>query len=332
MNDDIMDIFEEFVEDYIPEEKQEEIPDPEVQAAEEAAKRETEENDSEREAWIKRSKEKRDAAFANIKAESEKVFKKRTELIDYLTVQAYFDRYPVRNCLLITAQLPGATRLKPFDEWKDEGRHIKKGAKAITLLEPGEEYTRRDGTVGRYYNTRALFDISQVTGGKYISSAHDGDVKEKLKWLFKTAKALDLNPRSYGEDGGRAAFYQQTKDAIYINTSVGFEIVYPQLCVELAHAVIANGHKDYTRRQYGSICEMAGYIMCVRNNVSVSEDAIPLRIAPGYEELKEKEVIKILEEVRSAANTLSLTIHTLKEGEMRERQKTEIHQPQSKGL
>lgn len=316
MDNDIMKIFEEFVEDYVPEteeEKKEDIPSPEQQAAEETAKREQKERDREKQAWIKNAKEKRDAAFKMITAKAERVMKKQTDLIDYLTVQAHFDRYPVRNCLLIASQLPGATRLKSFDEWKDESKKIKKGAKAVTILEPGDEYQREDGSVGRYYNTRALFDISQVTGGKYQPPTDEPDMANKLRILFKTVDTFDVKPCSYGENGGRAAFFQAGSKSVYVNKSASLEILYPQLCVELAHTVISNNNNRYTRKQYGSICEMVGYILCVRNNVNVPADAIPLRIAPEYEELKEKKVINILEEVRGTANTLSRIMQTLKE-------------------
>ncbi len=335
MNDDILEVFREFVEEYTPEEpeksKEERIPEPEISEEEEAARRAKEDSEREKQMWIQSAKEKRDAAFKMIKTKSERVLRKRTDLIDYLTVQARFDRYTVNNCLLIAAQLPGAIKLKSFDDWKAEDRNIKRGAKAITILEPGDEYIRADGSVGRHYNTRALFDISQVTGGRLEPEPSSEKMKDKLVTLFKTIQLLDRKLCSYGEDGGRAAFFQAGKKAVYVNKSADLDVLYPQLCVELAHVIIANNHKDYTRKAYGSICEMVGYIMCVRNNVSVTEDAIPLRLAPGYESLQKNQVTKILDEVRCTANTMSRTIRTIKAQEVKERQKSEIH-PQTKEM
>ena len=66
----------------------------------------------------------------------------------YLDVQAKFDRYSVTNALLIQAQMPEATKLKSFDGWKETGASIRKNAKGISILEPGEEYWRENGAVG----------------------------------------------------------------------------------------------------------------------------------------------------------------------------------------
>ena len=58
----------------------------------------------------------------------------------YLDVQARFDRYSVSNAILVAAQCPEATRLADFDHWKESGVYVKRGADAITILEPGKEY------------------------------------------------------------------------------------------------------------------------------------------------------------------------------------------------
>ena len=80
----------------------------------------------------------------------------------YLDVQAHFDRYSVGNALLITAQRPEATQLADSKSWRENGVYIKKGEVGIVLLEPGEEFTKEDGSVGVSYNSKKVFDISQT--------------------------------------------------------------------------------------------------------------------------------------------------------------------------
>ncbi len=81
----------------------------------------------------------------------------------FLNIQAQFDRYSASNALLIAHQCPDATQLADFAAWKNTGVHIKKGACAINLLEPGQEYTNQDGTVKTSYKVKKVFDVSQTT-------------------------------------------------------------------------------------------------------------------------------------------------------------------------
>lgn len=81
----------------------------------------------------------------------------------FLNVQARFGRYSATNALLIYAQMPTATQLRDFDGWKSSGAFIKKQQKGISILEPGKEYEREDGTIGISYDVKKVFDISQTT-------------------------------------------------------------------------------------------------------------------------------------------------------------------------
>ena len=103
----------------------------------------------------------------------------------YLDVQARFDRYSVSNAVLIAAQMPEATRLADFDAWKDNGVYVKRGAEAITILEPGKEYTRQeDGSTGVFYNPKKVFDISQTSAIQQTAPAVNRDERLLLKALM----------------------------------------------------------------------------------------------------------------------------------------------------
>jgi hypothetical protein len=105
----------------------------------------------------------------------------------YLDVQAHFDRYSVGNALLITAQKPEATQLADFKSWKENGVYIKKGESGIVLLEPGEEYTKEDGSVGVSYNSKKVFDISQTNAKPKDRRECERDERLLLKALIHNA-------------------------------------------------------------------------------------------------------------------------------------------------
>ena len=116
-----------------------------------------------KEEWAAQKKQERESAFAMIDVTAQRMANDGGLFQSYLDVQARFDRYSVGNAVLITAQKADATQLSDFKGWKNNGVFIKKGESGIVLLEPGEEYTKEDGTVGVSYNSKKVFDISQTT-------------------------------------------------------------------------------------------------------------------------------------------------------------------------
>lgn len=68
---------------------------------------------------------------------------KTEELVNYLKAMGQFHHYSWGNVLLIFMQRPDAGRVAGFHAWKKFGRHVKKGAKGISILAPivrkGEE-------------------------------------------------------------------------------------------------------------------------------------------------------------------------------------------------
>lgn len=107
-----------------------------------------------KDAWAAQKKQERESAFAMIDETAQRMANDGGLFQSYLDVQARFDRYSVGNAVLITAQKADATQLSDFKGWKNNGVFIKKGESGIVLLEPGEEYTKEDGTVGVSYNSK----------------------------------------------------------------------------------------------------------------------------------------------------------------------------------
>ena len=101
-----------------------------------------------KEAWAEKKMAERRAVYELADSTADVIRQDGAKFQQYLDVQAKFDRYSVTNALLIQAQMPEATKLKSFDGWKQAGASIRKNAKGISILEPGEEYWRENGAVG----------------------------------------------------------------------------------------------------------------------------------------------------------------------------------------
>lgn len=313
MSNDNLSMLDEFFEDYVPEKKAEpnkaaETAPETIPADQPPTQRSLDEND-EAKAWAKKAKEKREAAFQTILDMSESIFKSNgtTKLLDYLIVQSNFPDYTVRNCLLIAAQRPGATMLKSFDGWRDYSTRIaiKRNSVGITVIEPGDEYTKRDGTIGRYYNTRTLFDVSQILGYDKEVPKNTVDFNNKLVALFQVTNAFRIKIYSH-TDESKAVYYSKPEVRMYINKTIDRKVIFYQLLVELAHSIFAD-RDDYSRPKYGFMCQAVGFIVCrmigeedLANNISDCFD-----IPTEYSELKKNDIITILESIKRAAHTIT---------------------------
>ena len=125
---------------------------------------EVKENSSEtfnKDDWKKQRQESRARAYEMLE-EGTKSLTDTDKFKSYLDVQSRFDRYSVSNAILVTHQMPEATKLGDSKYWQEQGVYINKGEKAITILEPGKEFTREDGTTGVSYNAKKVFDITQT--------------------------------------------------------------------------------------------------------------------------------------------------------------------------
>ena len=116
-----------------------------------------------KEAWAEKKQAERQSVYDLADTAAVKVGTDGSKFQSYLDVQTRFSRYSATNVLLILAQKPEATQLKDFNGWKEAGASIKRQQKGISILEPGEEYERADGSIGTSYNVKRVFDISQTT-------------------------------------------------------------------------------------------------------------------------------------------------------------------------
>ena len=137
--------------------------------------------------WAARKQAEREGVYAMIDSYTQDMGREGGLFQAYLDVQARFDLYSVSNAILIAAQCPEATRLADFDSWKASGVYVRRGEDAITILEPGKEYQRDDGSVGVSYNVRKVFDISQTRAAQRPAPAVVRDERLLLKALMNNA-------------------------------------------------------------------------------------------------------------------------------------------------
>lgn len=146
---------------------------------------------------------------------------KSETLVTYLNVMARFHKYSFRNCLLISMQRSGATRVAGYRKWQKLGRHVKKGEKGIAILAPmvykqnSDEQATANGSseevsangpakVVRGFRVVHVYDVEQTDGKPLPEFATvDGDAGDWLRKIEHVVRKAGIE-LDYRDDLGGA--------------------------------------------------------------------------------------------------------------------------------
>jgi len=221
-------------------------------------------------------------------------------------VQARFDLYSVSNAILIAAQCPEATKLADFDSWKADGVYVKRGQDAITILEPGKEYRKDDGSTGVSYNVKKVFDISQTRAEQRPAPAVARDERLLLKALMNNAPCRFSISNELPE-GTNVAYHPQN-NIIYVRQGLDAPTIFRGVAQELARAHMDKG---------GITCESpdftaysVSYMLCKRNGVSVEGFSFD-RLPESYAMMDAKALRAEAGVMRDVAGTITADMNRL---------------------
>ena len=193
-----------------------------------------------KEEWAAQKQEQRKAAYELIDNTCSEMMADGDSFRQYLDVQGHFDRYSVNNAILVSAQMPEATQLKDYGSWKQSRAYVDKDAQKVTILEPGKEYEREDGSKAVGYNAKIVYDISQT-------SAKDRQQPQEQKTMRELVSAMiDASPVSFVpvDDLELPAFYDSAQQTIFIKTGLNEEQLFVSMAKEVSAAVFDFKHKE----------------------------------------------------------------------------------------
>ena len=193
-----------------------------------------------KEEWAAQKQEQRKEAYGLIDNTCSEMMADGDSFRQYLDVQGHFDRYSVNNAILVSAQMPEATQLKDYGSWKQSRAYVDKDAQKVTILEPGKEYEREDGSKAVGYNAKVVYDISQT-------SAKDRQQPQEAKTMRELVSAMiDASPVSFVpvDDLELPAFYDSAQQTIFIKTGLNEEQLFVSMAKEVSAAVFEFKHKE----------------------------------------------------------------------------------------
>ena len=257
-----------------------------------------------KDAYMEKKQSEREAAFRLADVTAERAASSPDAYAAYLNVQARFNRYSVNNALLIAAQMPDATKLATFDEWRENNVQIKSGAKSIMLLSPGKEFERDDGSVGASFNVKKVFDISQTHAVQQQAEIHRD---QRL-----VMKALVSNPpcRLAVEDSrvpaNAVAFYNPSEKTIFVRHGLSFDDMFRALSRELAFAHLDNVG-EFSRNSCEFKAKSIAYLVCARNHIVPD----PVSVPASYSNQEARALKTELNQIRDVANTMHNTMENV---------------------
>ena len=229
-----------------------------------------------KDAWAEKKKQERAEAYALLDEATKEAAEDPEKFRDYLNVQARFDRYSVSNALLISHQKYDATKLCDYMTWNKEGVNVEKGEKSILILEPGNEYTRDDGSKAFSVNTKRVFDISQTTAKDKQRKPKTPDPRSAIKALIEAAPCPIVMDNEVTKNV--LAVYSPDKSTIYIRQGMDANDIFKSLSQEVVIARYAG--KDYDRKDCAFFAYCASFILCERNGFDTGDfnfDRVPER-------------------------------------------------------
>ena len=193
-----------------------------------------------KEEWAAQKQEQRKEAYELIDNTCSEMMANGDSFRQYLDVQGHFDRYSVNNAILVSAQMPEATQLKDYGSWKQSRVYVDKDAQKVTILEPGKEYQREDGSKAVGYNAKVVYDVSQT-------SAKDRQQPQEQKTMRELVSAMiDASPVSFVpvDDLELPAFYDSSQQTIFIKTGLNEEQLFVSMAKEVSAAVFDFKHNE----------------------------------------------------------------------------------------
>ena len=255
-----------------------------------------------RDEWIQQKKAEREKAFEMVRNVSDLLPHDAERFKNCLDLISRFGRYSVSNILLLEAQKPDAKQLADFQTWKDKGESIKKGETGIMILEPGKEYTRRDGKTAVSYNVKRVFDISQTSLPFGLSPYTKRDDRLLIRSLVQNAPCRFESVDASQVSNGRSAYYDAEKNTIYAVPGTETSQLFRDMAAVLAEAHLELGEYSTDYRFGKMTC--VSYILCVRNQIDTSDFDFS-KLPPYVQEMNGQQMREYLGDIRDVANAIT---------------------------
>lgn len=257
--------------------------------------------------WIKQKNEERNEVYSLIDKTAQEIIQDSNKFKDYLDIQSHFDKYSVANGLLIYAQMPNATQLREYSEWKAIPNFRFNGKQeGISLLKMGEPYTKNDGTQFTPFVVYKMFDISQTNLPKRENYVNRLDDKVLLK-AFIHDNPVDIKVEDV-LSSGECVEWNSEENILYIQRGAEPNQLYQGIAREVSKAEMESDNK--TLDNFKAKC--ASYMICKKQGLDVSNYNFN-DIPESFKNLSSKDIRKELGDIKGSVEDFNNRINQFME-------------------
>lgn len=247
----------------------------------------------------------------------------------YLAFAAKFYHYSWRNCLLIKAQNPAASRVAGYRAWqKNFKRQVKKGEKAIHILAPcvctvkeeDKDGNETERTFTKGFRTAYVFDISQTDGEpvpEFCRELNTEDGKEVIgtvrSALISISPAAEIKMLSAEECHGSKGYYNLDDNIIAIKNDMPTDQTIKTMIHETAHSILHRygGKEEKTETTAAELqAESIAFIVCKFLGVNTEEYSFPY-VASWAKDKDGKQLAENLEIIGKTAKNMIDALESL---------------------
>ena len=257
------------------------------------------EKDIDREKFKEKKRAELEALYDAVNEEMLMITEDPEKFSAYLRVQARFNRYTVTNAILLLRQFPDAQKLKTFEGWKRDGASVKRGEKSISILEP-YSYTKADGSMGKGFRIKKLFDISQTDVRMSPAPFLTGVSSRSLLRALLEASPVESEAVDT-LDHGKDAVYDQEKQKIYIRRMLEPDDFFRAAAVAIAEAKLAE--QGSSQEELRTKAEAAAFMLCVKYGIDPGSLRVKMTGATARMEIKD--IKAELSEIRNAVTGIA---------------------------
>lgn len=236
---------------------------------------------------------------------------------NYLDIVSKFHDYSLNNCMLIAFQMPGATYVAGYNDWKTKyKRHVKAGAKAIRIIAPvpckfKTEEINADGNKETKtiellrFKAVSVFDYSQTEGADFpeLCKPLTATVEDYDKLIAKLMNAPAV-PVTFKETGNEAhGYYDRKNKLIVVRPNMSQAQTVKTMVHEIAHSILHDdAFCDIPKNIKEVQAESVAYMVCSALGIDSSDYSFEYVAAWAKQDMKT--LVSQMEIVRKTADAI----------------------------